>query len=188
MQKKMNLILGPILVMCLGFWSCGGDSVDADDLEKANANVSSSNANATDPNSNSTVIKPTEKPSAFPQKAPQPEAPKIDPSKLTEMTFQETSFDFGSIQEGEKVNHTFKFKNTGNKPLLINNAKGSCGCTVPKWPREPIPPGEEGSIKVEFNSANKKGRQNKLVTITANTDPVETKLTIYSEVIRLNEK
>ncbi|HNE30288.1 MAG TPA: DUF1573 domain-containing protein, partial [Saprospiraceae bacterium] len=76
----------------------------------------------------------------------------------------------------------FKFKNVGSEPLLITNCKGSCGCTVPTWPKEPIPPGATGEIKVEFNTKGKPGRQSKRVTVTANTVPTETFLEIAGEV------
>lgn len=86
------------------------------------------------------------------------------------MTFTETDFDFGDINEGDVVEHTFSFKNTGNAPLVIVNATGSCGCTVPEWPKEPIAPGESGELLVKFNSNGKPNAQNKQVTITANTE------------------
>ena len=100
----------------------------------------------------------------------------------TVMSFDETTFDFGTVTEGEKVSHTYAFKNTGDEPLILQNAKGSCGCTVPQWPREPIPSGESGSITVEFNSKGKKGPRNQKVTITANTDPVQSFVALVGEV------
>ncbi len=100
----------------------------------------------------------------------------------TTIEFAESTYDFGTVKDGEKVTHNYKFKNTGSEPLVISNAKGSCGCTVPDWPREPVAPGAEGVIKVVFNSKNKgsvEGRkQTKRVTLTANTDPTNTFLTI----------
>lgn len=95
---------------------------------------------------------------------------------------KEGRFDFGIVDEGEIVKHVFKFKNTGNEPLVISNAKGSCGCTVPTWPKEPVPPGSTGEINVEFNSKGKPGMQSKRVTVTANTNPTETFLEIKGEV------
>ena len=65
----------------------------------------------------------------------------------------------------------FTFKNTGNEPLIISNAKAGCGCTVPQWPKEPIAPGESGTIAVKFNSKGKPGKQTKRVTLTMNTTP-----------------
>jgi len=100
----------------------------------------------------------------------------------TIMEFETTEFDFGEITAGEKVIHTFIFKNTGDTPLIISNAKGSCGCTVPFWPKEPIAPGESGEIEVQFDSKGKKGKQSKRVTITANTNPIHTYLTIKGAI------
>lgn len=102
---------------------------------------------------------------------------------LTTITFAETTFDFGDVKEGEMVSHLYKFTNTGKEPLVIKDAKGSCGCTVPKWPKTPIPPGQTGEIQVEFNSKGKPGKQTKRVTINANTDPAQTFLTISGNVI-----
>jgi hypothetical protein len=92
----------------------------------------------------------------------------------TTVQFETSEFDFGTIEQGEKVSHVFKFTNTGNEPLVINSAKATCGCTVPKWPNEPIAPGKGGEIMVEFDSKGKSGMQNKKVTITANTNPQQT--------------
>ena len=100
----------------------------------------------------------------------------------TTIDFAENSFDFGTVTEGEKVSHVYKFKNTGNEPLVISNAKGSCGCTVPQWPKTPIAPGESGDIMVEFNSKGKPGKQTKRVTVTANTNPPQSFLTITGNV------
>lgn len=100
----------------------------------------------------------------------------------TSLQFAETEFEFGTVDEGEIVNHTFKFTNTGNEPLIISNAKGSCGCTVPKWPREPIAPGGTGEVAVEFNSKGKKGARTQKVTLTANTNPPQTFLTLKGNV------
>lgn len=112
------------------------------------------------------------------------EEPAAPSGPTTSVTFAETSFDFGDVQDGEKVSHVYEFTNTGNEPLVISNAKGSCGCTVPKWPKNPIPPGEKGEIQVEFNSKGKTGKQTKRVTITANTDPTQTFLTITGNVMK----
>jgi len=98
------------------------------------------------------------------------------------MTFAETEFDFGTINEGDVVEHTFTFTNTGKAPLVIVNAKGSCGCTVPEWPKEPIAPGATGSMLVKFNSNGKPNAQNKQVTITANTEAGKETLKIKAMV------
>jgi len=84
------------------------------------------------------------------------------------MVFEETQFDFGTIDAGNPVEHIFKFKNTGNAPLVIVDAKSSCGCTVPSYPKTPVAPGEEGELLVKYNASGK-NQVNKTVTITANT-------------------
>ena len=111
-------------------------------------------------------------------------APEVPTGPTTTIEFEESEFDFGTIDEGEKVSHTYKFKNTGSEPLIIKDAKGSCGWTVPSWPKEPIPVGGTGEMLVEFNSKGKTGAQNKRVTITANTNPGQTFINIKGEVLK----
>lgn len=88
----------------------------------------------------------------------------------TKLEFTESKHNFGTIQEGEVVKHSYHFKNTGEHPLLIWNAVASCGCTVPSFPKEPIPPGGEGDIVVEFNSKNRVGKQQKNVLVYSNAE------------------
>ena len=95
----------------------------------------------------------------------------------------EESFDFGEMQQGESVTHDFVLKNIGDANLIISTAKGSCGCTVPEWPKEPIAEGEEAIIKVTFNSARKSGKQNKKVTLVTNAIPNTKVITITGNVI-----
>lgn len=90
---------------------------------------------------------------------------------ITKINFHDFSYDFGEVEEGEIVTKVYTFTNTGSEPLILVEAKGSCGCTVPQWPRGPIQPGETSSITVEFNSKNKSGQRNQKVSIVANTDP-----------------
>lgn len=85
-----------------------------------------------------------------------------------EMKFEKDEFNFGTIKQGDKVEYAFEFVNTGKEPLIITEAHGSCGCTVPEWPKEPLKKGEKGVIKITFNSAGKMGLQDKTVTITSN--------------------
>jgi len=85
-----------------------------------------------------------------------------------EIKFDIETYDFGTIKQGDKVTHDFEFLNTGKEPLIITEAHGSCGCTVPQWSKEPIAKGAKGSIHVEFNSTGKMGMQDKTVTITSN--------------------
>lgn len=100
----------------------------------------------------------------------------------TSVKFDKTLHDFGNINNKDQVECVFKVTNTGNEPLIIENAQGSCGCTVPDYPKEPIPAGQTRDIKVKFNPSGKKDKQSKTVTITANTDPVQSVLTIQSFV------
>ena len=85
------------------------------------------------------------------------------------MDFVDTVFDFGTIKDGDVVSKEFEFTNNGKNPLIVSNAKGSCGCTVPEYPAEPIPAGKSNKIKVQFNSAGKEGRQEKSISITTNS-------------------
>jgi hypothetical protein len=100
-----------------------------------------------------------------------------------QITFEENEYDFGRVVAGEVVKHTFKFTNSGSVPLLIQNASASCGCTVPRWPKEPIAPGSTGEITVEFNSQGRVGSQNKTVTVLANTQPNTNVVTLKGEVL-----
>lgn len=106
----------------------------------------------------------------------------IKPEDAAKMEFEEEVFDFGTIVEGDAVEHIFKFKNVGSNPLVIHHAEGSCGCTVPQWPQEPILPGAGGEIKVKFNSQGKQGEQDKSVTISANTIPNKTVIRVVGAV------
>lgn len=103
--------------------------------------------------------------------------------KLTEMVFTENEFDFGTIKQGDKVNHYFTFKNTGANDLILTRANGSCGCTVPEFPKEPIPPGKTGKMKVTFNSAGKSGKQQKTVSVYANVPKGGVVITIKAKII-----
>jgi len=97
--------------------------------------------------------------------------------------FLHDQWDFGKINEGEEVKHVYRFTNVGDEELVISAVRATCGCTVPRWDRKPIPPGESGEIEVKFNSKNKPGNQIKNVTITANTNPPETILTFKAQVL-----
>jgi hypothetical protein len=107
----------------------------------------------------------------------------VDKSNLPVMTFTQVEHDFGKIIQGEKVSYSFKFKNTGNADLVIAKVSTSCGCTAGDYPKEPVRPGEEGTIEVRFDSAGKQGFQSKDLTIAANTQPSNTVLVIKAIVI-----
>ena len=118
----------------------------------------------------------TKTPAAADANAVDPNVPK------TTMEFADMTHDFGTIDEGDKVEHIFKFKNSGDEPLIINSAKGSCGCTVPEYPKDPIAPGKTGEIKVTYKPGKQKGVQTKTVTIIGNTNPSTTQIRIKADV------
>jgi len=99
-------------------------------------------------------------------------------NKFPKMEFETKEVDFGTHHEGDILDTVFKFKNTGEAPLVITNVKTSCGCTTPYWPKKPIQPGESDEIKVRFNTNHKPGKQTKTITIHANTKNL-------TEVIRI---
>jgi len=107
-----------------------------------------------------------------------PIPPDVIQGPIATMEFEQDVFNFGTITQGEMIKNVFVFTNTSDVPLVISNAKGSCGCTVPEWPKEPIMPGESSQLVVVFSSKGKKGTQAKKVTITANTKIPNTFLTL----------
>lgn len=92
-----------------------------------------------------------------------------------EIEFEKEIHDFGTLKQGADASTEFVFKNTGSEPLVISNAQGSCGCTVPTWPKTPVKPGESATIKVKYDS-NRVGPINKSVTITSNASNETTKI------------
>jgi Protein of unknown function (DUF1573) len=92
-------------------------------------------------------------------------------------------YNFGTITEGEQATYSYRFKNTGTNPLVIFEAHGSCGCTVPERPEKPILPGETGFLKVVFNSSGKRGHNEKDITVSANTNPSFPVLKLTGEVL-----
>lgn len=101
------------------------------------------------------------------------------------ITWEKSTYDFGDIVQGDKVEHVFKYKNTGADPLIITNVQVTCGCTTPKgWARDPIAPGQSGEITIAFNSLGKFGKQNKIVTIISNAvNPEGSQLSFTANVI-----
>ncbi len=104
--------------------------------------------------------------------------------RLPKMVFDKELHDFGIIKAGEKVSYSFRFVNRGGGDLIIQSASGSCGCTVPDFPKEPIPPGREGYIRVMFNSEGKSGIQEKQVTVLANTLPNTITVRVKAEIVQ----
>ncbi|WP_217278638.1 DUF1573 domain-containing protein [Hymenobacter sp. BRD67] len=127
---------------------------------------------ATDAKANPTIDNPNV---ASDVEAPNPDAPVL--------TFAEKQFDFGDIRPDSKVQHTFKFTNTGKTPLLIADATASCGCTTPSWTKEAIAPGATGELQVQFDSRGKQGLISKQVNVRANTQPNMTTLYIKGNVL-----
>ena len=97
----------------------------------------------------------------------QTQAIQVENPNAPEISFETEVINYGNIEKGADGVREFKFTNTGKSPLIISNARGSCGCTVPTWPKEPIKPGESGVVKVKYDT-NRPGPINKSVTITSN--------------------
>ena len=104
--------------------------------------------------------------------------------------FDKTEYDFGTITEGDLVNGTFKVYNKGKTDLVITNARASCGCTVPEWPKEAIKPGDSAQVKFKFNSRFRRGKQHKTITLQTNTEKVTEVLQIkgFVEPIDIKKK
>lgn len=107
----------------------------------------------------------------------------IDTNQLGKIKFEEYSFDFGKVKSGTKVIHTYDFKNIGGTSLIISNANANCGCTVPYFPKEPILPGENGTIKVIFDTQGRFGFQTKKINVFANTYPSQNILELTGQII-----
>ncbi|MEN7547720.1 DUF1573 domain-containing protein [Rapidithrix thailandica] len=136
-----------IFVFIIGTWACSPTHEAKQDTQM---NVSTANTSSSIP---MTVIK-------------EPEAPKA----YAAFDFEKTFYDFGTIQQGDIVKHTFKFVNSGEVPLVISDIKTTCGCTAPKYSKNPVAPGESGEILVQFNSAGKRNLNKKPITIYANVE------------------
>ena len=108
------------------------------------------------------------------QENPNPNAP--------ELTFTETVHDFGTIQLNGLAEYEFKFTNTGKEPLIIQNCQASCSCTVPACPREPVKPGESGSIKVRYTTTQVPGKFDRYFTINSNAKNPVVRVRILGEI------
>ncbi len=161
------------------FTGCGSDDASQNAREALTNNAANGATDNTNPSLSAGAVGSD---NGAPTGTPTTTQPAAPAGPTTTVSFEETEFDFGIINEGERVTHVYKFTNTGEEDLVITNAKGSCGCTVPQWPKEPIPPGATNEIKVEFNSTKKPGKQQKRVTIDANIPGGKTFLTIKGEV------
>jgi len=112
-----------------------------------------------------------------------PASAKGDSNQKPVITFEKTEHDFGDIMQGEVVEYSFKFTNTGNADLVITGARSSCGCTVSDYPQNAVKPGESGYVKVKFDSEGKSGKNYKTITLSTNCIPSEVVLTIKANVI-----
>ncbi len=107
-----------------------------------------------------------------------------EPLTGPKIAFSESSFDFGDIVSGDRVEHVFEFENTGNEPLILSDVRTTCGCTAPEWEREPVMPGDKSLLKVLFNSTGKMGIQNKVITVMSNAVNNPARVKIVSNVLK----
>jgi hypothetical protein len=106
-----------------------------------------------------------------------------NPSSMAKFKWEATTHDFAKIEQGTPVSHEFVFTNTGTTPLVISNVRGSCGCTVTNYTKEPIAPGKTGNVKATFNAAAI-GAFNKSIRVTANVEGANETLFIKGEVTK----
>ncbi len=166
MRKFAFILLGALSVN-LAFSGCS---------ESAKQSADASKNQASDPKLSADLIQ-------NPKSADPSQDDQAAMEKVPVMTFERDKWSFGEIVQGEIVEYSFRFTNTGNTPLVITSAKGSCGCTVPEYPKEPIAPGESSFLKVTYDSNGRRDQFDKTVTITANTVPNTNLLYISGNVI-----
>lgn len=154
-------IITASLILALGLTACGNKSTDS---------TASNTAENTNTENNQAPYPPKDD-----------SAPAIVENPTT-LSWNKMEHDFGKVKKETAHDYEFVFKNTGNKPLVINSAKGSCGCTVPEYPKEPVMPGAEAKIKVTYTAGTAAGETEKTVTIDANTEPRTTILKIKANV------
>jgi hypothetical protein len=176
MKKRFLLVLGAAGMLA----ACTNQDVDSRlaQLEQRVATLEAEGAHNHQPAATPVSYDPAsqEQLSAEPAAQPKTDGP------VAAIQYEQIEYDFGTVKEGAVVEHVYKFKNSGSVPLIIQSAVASCGCTVPDYSKKPIPPGQSGEIKVRFDSATRPGIQNKTVTVTANTEPAITRLTIKGNV------
>ena len=105
-----------------------------------------------------------------------------EPINGPKIVFLEDKYEFGDIILGDVIELIFEFKNSGNAPLILQDVKTTCGCTVPEWPRAPLPPGATAELRVKFNSAGKVGIQNKVITVISNATNQTSRVMIVTNV------
>jgi hypothetical protein len=166
---KMNKIIGTFLILGMSsfFVACSGEKSSEASTEETNievTNTSASDASITDVKVETETT--TQEVAA----------------NLAAIEFEETVHDFGNIKEGEKVEHIFKFKNTGDTPLILTNVQPSCGCTASDFTKDPVAPGGEGTISLTFDSKGKPGTVNKTATVKANIEGGQTIISFKGNV------
>lgn len=163
-MKKTLYIFGAALVMA----ACGDQAKTnkSDDNNGTDQNASAGESGAA--NAAEGQVTP-----GMVETATTAEDPTGESGEMPVLSFEKETYEFPqTITEGERVSHDFKFTNTGKSDLIISNASAPCGCTIPKWPKDPIKPGETGKISVEYNSENRGGgRHEKAITISSNSIP-----------------
>ncbi len=169
----LAIIAGTLIVMTVSRLS-GPDSSAVPNSMSARPDQPSTDATPTLNAPAKSTFDPTVPPS--PTNMPPVTGPK------TSIQFPVSAHDFGKVKQNSENKYNFKFTNTGKEPLLISDAKGSCGCTVPNYPKEPINPGATAEIEVVYKPGAQQGNQTKTVTVTANTDPPQTMLNITADV------
>lgn len=164
MKTKISILSLVAFVLMLS--SCGNS-----EMEKRLANLERRvNQLENGGVSRSTVTTPSTTASAQPVEG--------DVSSGASFQWESTMYNFGTIQQGEVVNYTFKFTNNGTDDLRIQSTSASCGCTVPNHTKEPIPPGGTGEVVVRFDSKGKSGQQSPVITVVANTNPKQVRLSL----------
>jgi len=106
----------------------------------------------------------------------------VDKMAKTSIQFYETDYNFGAVSRGETVKHTYHFKNTGSYPLMVSKADVFCGCTVTDFSQDPIPPGVDGDLTIEFNTTGKSGYQHNTTIVHTNTVPGQDTLVVEADI------
>lgn len=172
-MKSMRKVF--VYTLGLSLVACGGEEGASSDVE-VNTGEQSSLVATTNPDQSSPEVSDNNSENSTEE---------VNDGKNTTIEYFELKHNFGNVMYPSENKYTFKFKNTGKEPLVIEDAKASCGCTVPNKPEEPIMPGEVGELDVIFRpKQNQVGQPvTKRITVTANTEPKETYLEISANVM-----
>lgn len=165
----MNKIIGTFLILGMSsfFVACSGEKASEASTDETSASTEVANTVTDDASTaNATAETTTEEVAA----------------NLATIEFEETVHDFGNIKEGQKVEHVFKFKNTGDTPLILTGVQPSCGCTASDYTKDPVAPGKEGTISLTFDSKGKPGTVNKTATVKANIEGGQTIISFKGNV------